>query len=1470
MHLISNLILKLAAMLKEADAERNLKTYLGTYLRPEFIKGLGWTNYSDAIDLGSIFRSMNIKTYFDAEEVLQDLVDRFISHKKGEDIRALLRVHSAKFGEEAKDLISSIKALTDDQRELVKRMTKDLGPLASKYIRTDLEQGYKEWLRRHEKETPMTENDPEPSIPPEHEIEEEAKKKQEWEEGLIKDTLDLINRKFPKEDHRMMKMILKDIFLSKHPKSQKQLAKELNVDESTITRHRSKLQKALKEFYTAQGLGGKFLEEGGLVKKEIVIPEYTEFLKDDDNYDDFMEFMEKKQEALKAHQRGVNISERSIKILNALAEGLDAKEVANKVQEPYSNIVNLRFTHFTPWYKEWYEEKVEEIRKAYIEENIMATTVRVPYEKVKEKEEETSEEAMAIHKKIVDKALKDGSTVVLIGFHSEYENQDVLSGRKDPAKDPAHFRFESYIVMIDESRMAGKGSRSVEYRYHQKLNDDGTFIGRGDSLLKLDGDVVKDGLKEEIDNYVENKIKPEGMFPHAHFATMYKNVKGDKVYKGVRKFVEHFRGILTWDLVHKQRMDKWEELQIKKQLGPGISQSDTEKVKETLLRIRQELQVEKSKRTELRDHERIVKLEKQEKEFEEALRGKDTLQKDLEEHIQRENEYLESIKLAMKKISDSYGAFGGLLPKPKREEMLKLLDIFKEYKVDSPNPNIWLEPKDLEVLARVLKATVDASIEKDIKDIKEEGEARNKKIHEIAEKHADTLSKAVGYFKAIPEDLKERRDEFKKKHPEEYNQISKKKDMLWVDNKERKENVIAKVRKTLLEKKEVEHTEKERGVKIIEKSKYKSLEVFLEHELDGLDIIAQTLEHASLTPKPLEASVREKITGEISRSESELKKMHSTLEEMTKAEFLDEAEISEEDAKKIEEARTGIPELARFLRMMKDSIIESQKIPALSIARVLQHKIDYFSGLYSKLAGILWFRDKPIINSVTTDLPEADTGKLEVLRGRVMHDIGILTSLNIFNRNSIKAKMLSSRNLVKKFIETFYIKKEASMPYSLILGSKNQIVYYRQAASEFEKAQIKTIFPSDELFHAEHLIKTELGASKDKKTRALAPVAQEELDKILGNVSEAYKSAFTPDRIKALAKRDNIPFEQASVRLKRLEDAVAKAALGGFILKWKDHLRHENIPKTRSELGNKPGSDYNKIGDYVERHIPELFELSPAENLPEEPSRGIPTPTKIRELIEEQFSKKERPEEHMTQEERGKEVNLSNLFFDADYFHGGGKGGKSKGRKKPVKNPPVSGVHEELKAQFLHLFKTKTPKEIIADNYMHLYSIKMKDFIKNLKEDEYVEVDAVIDGFVHMLKNVYHMILSLKVEPSTALKMPPASAPMFTGKPDIPIDSAKEAEQVFNKLVEVYKWVNFYLEPDKVGIPPENLKNLTSHSGIGKKYLPSYLLEWYDFFTKKESGLAEKKASFPMSLRIMTKFAGLGIQIEQRTEKDFI
>ena len=1444
---VSNLLCKISALIKLADAKRNLEKYLGAYLRPEFIKH---EEYRDAIDIGSIFNSMEIKTFFDKEEVLQDLVDRFITRKKAEDVRALMKAHSTKFGEEARTLIGYTKTLTAEQEEIVKKMVKDLVPLAYKYIRTDFEQGYKEWLRKHEKESPMDDlriKLPELSVPPEHEVEEDAKKSQEWEQGLIKDTLHLINKKFPK-DHHVMKIILKDMFLAKTPKSQKQVAEELHMDEATLMRRKKELQTSLKEFYTAQGLGGKFLEEGGLVKKEIEIPKYTEYLKNSENSKELKEFIEDKISS--------RLVEKSVKAINLLAEGDTLKEVASKINEPEVNIRLVKSTYFDKWYKEWYEDKIEDIRKAYIEESIMATAC-IPYEIVESKETEEDEdqetEAGALHKKMIERAFRTGRVIVTIEFHSEYDNLEVLSGKKDPTKDQAHFRFQSYTAKIEEERMAGKSERSVEYVYHQKLNDDGTFIGRGDSILKLDGDPTKDGLKQEIDKYIEEKVKPEGMFPHAHFATSYKNSKGGKIYRGVHGFIKYFRGILTWDLVHKQRMESWTQLQLKKDIGHGVSETKEEDMKESLILIREKIKKEEAKRDELKNHEEIIKLKKEEKELQEALRGENVLQDEIDEILKREHEHQESTKLAVSPPS---------LPPPQHENIKKLLEIFKDYKVDSPNPKLWLEPKDLTVLARVLKSSSDNTMDMEIKKLKEEKnlkqDTRNQKMHEISDKHNDNLSKAIVYFKDIPKDLKTRAEMMEKKNPKEYAEYAKKKDLTWVDNKDKIENVMSRVRKELFEKRPVEDTKKDRGVKILEKSKYKTLEAYLLEELEGIDKIGQILEHASLNPSNLDTELKSKINAEISHSESELKKMHGILEDMSKAEAKD-SDISEEETKKIEEARDGIQTLSRYIKSMREQLSENKdQIPALNVAKVLQSKMDYFSGLYSKLSGILWFRDKPLLRS-SAELPEVETANLEKLRNKTVREITIMAAINIFQRDSLKSGMATVNALLKKFVSAFSHKKEASMPYSLVLNDQNSL-YYRQA-SELDNARIKSIFPADELFHAEHLINKTMGESKKKDIRTLAPIAREELDKILKNVSEAYKNAFTPDKIKAIAKRENMSFEQASVRLKRIEDSLAKAAIGGFLLKWEDFFDKRNIPKDRSDLGNRPGKEYEKMGEYVERHLPDLFKLTPTEEVPKEPARGIPTPTKIRELLEEQFS----PKKPDLSKETEKDV--ANIFFDSDYFHGGGGGGSSKGRKKPAKNPPVSGMHEIMKDTFLRLYNSKSPKDIVA-YYMAVYTVKMKHFIQDLKDDEYVDADSIIDSYISMLKNVYHMILSLKVEPSaTAFKQPPAGAPMFSGKPDIPIDNSKEAEQVFNKLVEIYKAINQYLDPDTVGVPPKSLENLTKV----KKYLPNYLADWYSHFKKKEQGPAtEKKATgVPMSFRIMGKFAGTGIQeVEKLTDLD--
>ena len=830
------------SMVREGDAGRNFKKYLGAYFRPEFI---------DAINFVALFKSLPISTYIDEEDIYQDLVDRFIDRKKGGEVRALIEGHAdSAFGKGAGDLVGTRNLEVKDKGTL-KKMVEKLTPLLVEYIKTDFKQGFQEWLRRQKREKSV-EDFPEVGVPPEHEVEQEIRDSQSWENGLIDDVLGEIESKVPEKKRALSLVILRDMFLSPTPKTLNQIEVEFKLSHGTVHAAKVELTKILAKYLTDRGLGGKFLEEGGMAREEIELPPYRETFSDPDNVKEFKSFVEDKYSP--------RTEETTKEVVELFGEGKSVAEVMQNERYTRKVVDNAKQRYFDKWYKEWYEGKVEKIRKAgenmtiqvpipsmpYMkvgEVGLTAVTVRVPYEKVVPKKpgepepESEVQEAMKSHKAIVVRGLARGDMIVTITFSAEYDNGDLLAGKKNPG-DPAHFRFEKFEAEMDESRMFGRVERSVNYKYTQRLNDDGSFMGTFDSRVMLDGKVVPSSDKNELlkmlDGYMDNKVKPEGMLPHGHFSTIYVNDKTKKKYVGVRKFVEAYRGILTEDKVHKDRTHTWERLQVRKKMGPAVERGEEEKIKRTLFFYREELKKENSKRDIKQDKAKIKEYTSLISDLEEVL--KSLKKKDLDEHEdtivkemrhrmevvrqdleseqnkgpgERDEHLMKDLKDEMEELKDEIEEFSShqasfedreafkFLPKTKSGEVEKLEALFKKY--GQKWPDRWLNPRDMTFLAKTIREAIDGSLNERMKQELSKGPMSpaqvSNKTKEIRDELKSDMEHAAKLFKAVPVDLKARLQELKDTVPEEAKTFEQSgQDLAWVDSPEA---VITKVEEAL-------------------------------------------------------------------------------------------------------------------------------------------------------------------------------------------------------------------------------------------------------------------------------------------------------------------------------------------------------------------------------------------------------------------------------------------------------------------------------------------------------------------------------------------------------------------------------------------------------------------------------------------------------------------------------------------------
>jgi hypothetical protein len=372
---------------------------------------------------------------------------------------------------------------------------------------------------------------------------------------------------------------------------------------------------------------------------------------------------------------------------------------------------------------------------------------------------------------------------------------------------------------------------------------------------------------------------------------------------------------------------------------------------------------------------------------------------------------------------------------------------------------------------------------------------------------------------------------------------------------------------------------------------------------------------------------------------------------------------------------------------------------------------------------------------------------------------------------------------------------------------------------DYEEALRKYVIPENLREEAQDLIKR-----ITKKKPEEGAIAEKEFKKIQDNIVAAYKAGIPIEKMEELAKKKRMTVPAAAVRLKKHQEALGRAVIDKFILDWQG-IEQKGMPKERSPLGNKPHTEYARIGEYVKTHIPDLFTLAPKETEEKLPSEGIPTPKEIRESIEKIW---ELAEEHDTKK-APKDLQQLYKAEAADYHFGGGESAGGKSRAKALKPPIAHGTWEELKMGVKDLLK-KDPEDVIA-LVMGTYALRVRKAVKDAKADGgYLDVGDVIDGFVYLLKQFYNTLLMLKAHPSSEqFKLPPSGAPKFTGTADFPIDDYKEAEKLFNKLRAIYEEINLYIKPDHVGVPPESLKNIRND----KRYLPIGLAEWMEWFAEK-------------------------------------
>jgi len=976
-------------------SSKRLKDHLVRYIRPELMEKVKF----DTIYMTLLRKAQGVLGVdLPHDEFFDHLTDQFIGGEKGklgkeaEDLGArVVSIVRKKLGvtlDQALKLVHPGEHLSDTDRKDLEPILDDVGRLIYSTVYRIMLHDMDDWVdywKSRGRETSMPEHEKRPEdigfmdvehaeelgketgieevedLPDEIDLDKDLMS-EDWREGLIKDIIDLIGRRVSDEKkRRVYKVLLLDRIIG--GKSQPEVSKDLGIPRQTLDTWESDLRGMLVPFLKAQGLGVAVKDLG---EKEIEgIPDYKEVLEDQENKEDFRDYVNRQISDSPKFQTVK-------KIMMLLIDGKDAKGVATEIGQTPEAIYWTMRTRFKPMYESWYKE----IMKKEASMNILSSMIRVMAKKIVRigpKEEEGGEAAGPLETKsyeaIIRQGLDKGKFLVSVHFVSDYDIMDVLSGKKVVGKDEAHFGYKEFVGTFDVFRSFGKVERSVSYVYTCGLNDDGSFKGDGKSVMKLDDEKIVDTheLKKVLDDYVDREVRPKGVIPvEGKYQVRYINDKNDKIYNGIDDFTGKFpTGIGYPDPAHKQYTEKFNLREKVKLHGPRVTETmNIQRAKALLKSVELELKEELGKKEIMQDKKRIESLKKKvdelkvlvKKEYDESFKA------DLDEIEQmvKDEELLRSASMYV---------YSAVFPGPETEGGKEFVKLLRGYKIDRPRPEGWLDIKDMKVLARTLAASFDIWLDAQLKGIEKglKKEDREEREEGLKGKVMGDKKRALGLFEAIIGDLRSRRDKFKKDFPSDYEAFSKSRDMAWVDKGT--ESLVESLKGDLAHKSEM--IEKPKSVGMVEKEKYKGLVAFLRQLKNGMGGVADRFEAASLSPVGEIADI-----AQLKRQISDVSKEMSSLGKVL-TEIRGEDVLSPEQQDKIKNMDKKVMDLIKdmiVLEKVKDGDILENIEKEMERAQRMIDDTDMYLGPLEEL------EKDPSKKKFLTDIQKDELKKLKLYR----------------------------------------------------------------------------------------------------------------------------------------------------------------------------------------------------------------------------------------------------------------------------------------------------------------------------------------------------------------------------------------------------------------------------------------------------------------------------------------------------------
>ena len=876
----------------------------------------------------------------------------------------------------------------------------------------------------------------------------------------------------------------------------------------------------------------------------------------------------------------------------------------------------------------------------------------------------------------------------------------------------------------------------------------------------------------------------------------------------------------------------------------------------------------------------------------------------IEELESRINENKKKIKDLKSKMETSEGK-PGAFPETDNESVKDFYEIFSKAGVKRlPKMTLfgWVTPVQLLQASKQLQAVLRTKYEAKIDDIKSQKgkpeEERESDILSVKKEHKAELDKARQAIKALPADLKKRRDEFKKLHPSDFPRI---KDPDWVDNSGKVSDTLKKVDVELKEVKEKDKVDKKQTVNLLEKTKFKSLGDFLNVGKKGLGIIGGRFAKAPLEAGEMPGDLKTTFTRYLEKTEADYSKAKKILDDVNKT--LKDSEVSAEAEKAKAEFSRSEKALSGAKNILTHYETQAKHVPALGIAKALLGNLEYFSSLYNYYSSILWFGEKGALPTTEPEKKAAEFTKddiddLSEIREDIVDRLEKIASTPLYNKEAIKKDSLRARKDLKLFIDgyddyeqpkeptrqpskqqlqrkdepTRHDVRESSLPYEIITALKPMTPEERDVKKK------EMYFPADLKKEVNELLK-----KIQAKEPSIADDARDALKRVESEVKERHKDSLNKGYLDKLFK--DIKMEQGDMsdedykefkkRFKdeaytitgKIVDRINRRVINDFINSLQDVTEGKKTKKDTPYLNRRAPEEYKDMWDYVNQHLPGLSKDAPTGDTKKFIEPGKPTPTEIRKHYEEAFKERKLPvsEETLKQMEK--------IFTKVDLPEGGGSGARTKGRPKPKKIDPPKGTYEIQKEWLAKkIEKHGNGHEVILD--------VLGEAVTKLKKEKMLGnfyTGSVVDGMVALLKEVLNKMKMLKVEPpkidvpprgplqeKDVAQKPGKKAPDYAGRADITINSDKEAEKVYDKMIDMIETVNDFIEPDEVNVPPQDPKRMKP----GQWYLPYGLI---NFYQPAKKPVKADSSAMSLAYKLARNFVNTDIQsVNELTEEDIV